>query len=199
MHRLYSFRRCPYAIRARIALHSAEIVFETIEVDLKNKPAALLACSPKGTVPVLQLSDGSILEESVDIVHWALSCHYPAHFLPSSAIDPQQADHLYKLLHTHFIPALNRYKYPNRYPGTDPQVHHGILITVMDQLPSVLQLGFFCGAQPSYLDILWFPFIRQYARIDPDAFHKIAAGALLTWFSWWEEQDMMRAVMYKAL
>jgi glutathione S-transferase len=54
MHRLYSFRRCPYAIRARIALHSAEIVFETIEVDLKNKPAALLACSPKGTVPVLQ-------------------------------------------------------------------------------------------------------------------------------------------------
>ncbi len=76
MHRLYSFRRCPYAIRARIALYSAEIVFETIEVDLKNKPAALLACSPKGTVPVLQLSDGSILEESVDIVHWALSCHW---------------------------------------------------------------------------------------------------------------------------
>lgn len=195
MNRLYSFRRCPYAIRARMALHIAAITFETIEVDLKKKPAALLALSPKGTVPVLQLSDGTILEESVDIVKWALSCYCPSDFMPLSAINEQQAEGLYTLLHEDFIPSLNRYKYPYRYPDSDPQIHFNILLSVIGRLQTILQPGFFCGPQVSYMDILWFPFIRQYAGIDYDAFVMQATGPLLDWFTWWEKQCIVQLAM----
>ena len=71
--RLYTFRRCPYAMRARMALLQAGRAFEAVEVSLGNKPAILLAISPKATVPVLQLPDGSVIEESWDIMRWALA------------------------------------------------------------------------------------------------------------------------------
>lgn len=80
---LYSFRRCPYAIRARLALHYADQPYQLHEVSFKNKPAHMLAISPKGTVPVMQLQDGTVIDESIDIVRWALAQHDPHKLLPS--------------------------------------------------------------------------------------------------------------------
>ena len=74
---LYTFRRCPYAIRARLAIHVSGVKVATREVDLRNKPQAMLACSPKGTVPVLQLTDGKVIDESLDIMRWALAIRDP--------------------------------------------------------------------------------------------------------------------------
>src|SRR5579862_4167934 len=105
MHILYTFRRCPYAMRARLALYTAAISHENREVDLKNKPAEMLEISPKGTVPVLQLGDGTVLEQSLDIMNWALK-------------NPNVPSDLMELISendTTFKDALNRYKYPGRY------------------------------------------------------------------------------------
>src|SRR5882762_3232286 len=74
---LYTFRRCPYAIRARLAINVSEVVVEMREVDLRNKPQSMLDCSPKGTVPVLQLADGTVIDESLDIMRWALAINDP--------------------------------------------------------------------------------------------------------------------------
>ena len=109
---LYSFRRCPYAIRARLALAYAGIAVEIREVALKNKPEQMLAISPKGTVPVLQLPDGRVLEESLDIMHWALAHHDPEHWL---AFDTK-AETLIKWNDGDFKYSLDRYKYAARYP-----------------------------------------------------------------------------------
>ena len=102
---LYSFRRCPYAMRARLALYSAKVAHIHREVDLKNKPAEMLAVSPKGTVPVLQLTDGQVLEQSLDIMKWALG------------IATLSLEDINLVTHndTIFKQALDRYKYPHRY------------------------------------------------------------------------------------
>lgn len=103
---LYSFRRCPYAMRARLALYSAKIAHEHREVDLKNKPAEMLVISPKGTVPVLQLENGTVLEQSLDIMNWALD-NPPLLLEDTQLITENDAT---------FKQALDRYKYPGRYP-----------------------------------------------------------------------------------
>jgi glutathione S-transferase len=105
----YSFRRCPYAIRARLALRVSETAVDLREVSLKNKPAEMLAASPKATVPVLVLPDGGVIDESLDIMHWALAQHDPAQWLAADSADLiAQNDGMFK----HH---LDRYKYPNRY------------------------------------------------------------------------------------
>ena len=88
---LYSFRRCPYAIRARLALRYAGISYELKEVALRDKPAEMLALSPKGTVPVLHLHDGRVLDQSLDIMRWALVQHDPDGWLSSAPTESMQA------------------------------------------------------------------------------------------------------------
>lgn len=80
-HILYSFRRCPYAMRARLAIAKAQVKVELREIELRNKPESLLLASPKGTVPVLQLGDGRVIDESLDIMFWALQQHDPERWL----------------------------------------------------------------------------------------------------------------------
>lgn len=109
---LYSFRRCPYAMRARLALAISGEAYEHREVVLRNKPAAMLAASPKGTVPVLVLPDGEVIEQSLDIMRWALACNDPARWL---AADRVLTDELIAANDGTFKRSLDRYKYPNRY------------------------------------------------------------------------------------
>ncbi|MDX1320322.1 MAG: glutathione S-transferase N-terminal domain-containing protein, partial [Oceanospirillum sp.] len=111
--RLYSFRRCPYAMRARLGLLFAGLQVELREIVLKNKPAPMLAISPKGTVPVLELPDGRVIEESREILEWALAQQDPAGLLD---VDLQLAAGLLDQNDGDFKHWLDRYKYADRHP-----------------------------------------------------------------------------------
>ena len=119
---LYSFRRCPYAMRARMALHTSATVLEHREIELKNKPAAMLAASPKGTVPVLVLPDGRVIDESLDIMRWALAKRDPLHWWPPADQEPAALD-LIAQNDGPFKQALDSYKFDmGKFPDTDEVV-----------------------------------------------------------------------------
>ena len=120
---LYTFRRCPYAIRARLALGFSCHSYEHREIELKNKPAAMLYISPKGTVPVLLLPDGKVIDESYDIVLWALQRNYPINWLKMTAAAKNITSYYMQEFNSDFIFNLNRYKYPDRYENVDMQQH----------------------------------------------------------------------------
>ncbi|MEI8295085.1 MAG: glutathione S-transferase [Alphaproteobacteria bacterium] len=163
---LYSFRRCPYAMRARLALYTAKISHEHREVDLKHKPPQMLAISPKGTVPVLQLADTTVLEQSLDIMKWALKDH---HLSEKDAQLITEND-------TTFKHALDRYKYPGRYPDETGANYREFCRVFLDKLEALLN-PFLTGTTVTILDMAIFPFIRQFAQVDP---------------KWFEEQDYQR-------
>ena len=173
--RLFSFRRCPYAMRARMALLVSQTEFERIEVKLSAKPADLLAASPKGTVPVLVIPGGTVIDESLDIMHWALARHDPENWLAS--IDPA----LIAANDGPFKHHLDRTKYPQRH-NSDPVAHRAAALVILESLETRLtarpHLG---GAAPGFTDIALFPFVRQYAAIDPAWF---AAQPLLSLQAW---------------
>ena len=195
---LYSFRRCPYAIRARLALLLCDIKYDAIEVDLKNKPAAMLLLSPKGTVPVLQLQDGTVIDESYDIVQWALANNYPDKFLLMTEERKFIAESIYTKLNKEFIFHLNRFKYPDRYADVDKELHTNEIISFLNILNLELQQhDFLCGSAPSYIDILVFPFIRQLRIADADILTKNANHGLLSWFSWWSDSTFFQEVIRK--
>lgn len=112
---LYSFRRCPYAMRARLAIAYAVVAVELREIELRNKPQAMLLISPKGTVPVLQLENGKVLDESLAIMLWALQQNDPEHWLKVSCLANAKA--LIRRNDEQFKYYLDRYKYADRYPA----------------------------------------------------------------------------------
>ncbi len=120
---LYSFRRCPYAMRARMAMLQAGRAFDVFEVILRDKPPEMLALSPKGTVPVLHMPDGQVLEESWEIMQWALASgeHEGWWRLAQST---QNLD-LLQINDGDFKHCLDRYKYPQRYAGDGPSAVDG--------------------------------------------------------------------------
>lgn len=158
---LYTFRRCPYAMRARMAIAISGVTVVMQEVALRNKPQALLNASAKGTVPVLVFADGSVLEESLDIMRWALRLNDPGHWLAGD--DPE----LLALNDGNFKRALDRYKYPSRYPETDAGAarHAGLrmLWTLETRLSATL---FLTGAHCALSDIAILPFVRQFRGVD---------------------------------
>lgn len=163
-HLLYSYRRCPYAMRARMSLIVAKIPCSVIDVDFKNKPEHLLQISPKGTVPVLQTIDGEVLEESLDIVKWALGHNDPEQWLN---IDTGEAFGLIAQNDDGFKTALDRYKYPNRYPDEDCTGARDQAEKFLSLLNDRLSEGrFLMGNQLSVADITIFPFVRQFANVD---------------------------------
>lgn len=157
---LYSFRRCPYAMRARLALYSAKIAHEHREVDLKNKPAEMLAISPKGTVPVLQLEDGTVLEQSLDIMSFAM--HQP----DLSLIDTQ----LITENDTVFKQALDRYKYPGRYVEEEGADYRTECEQFLKKIEARLN-PFLTGDSIGFVDIAIFPLVRQCVMVEPDWFN----------------------------
>lgn len=198
---LYSFRRCPYAMRARLALHASGIAVEHREVVLKNKPAHLLALSPKGTVPVLWLPNaegGQVLEQSLDIMLWALRQHDPLGWLP--ATDTDMADALALIAHNDgpFKQQLDRYKYPNRSGLDSGLTDRDAGAVWLHTLHARLQAqAFLAGGQWGLADAAIAPFVRQYAHTDPAWFAAQPWKALATWLSAFESSALFETIMHK--
>ncbi len=195
---LYSFRRCPYAMRARLALAASGTVCELREVVLARKPSALLQASPKGTVPVLVLPGGQVLEQSLDIMLWALRRNDPQQWLPASEHGMAEALQLIAQCDGDFKAQLDRYKYPNRYALPNGLAHRAqgsqFLQTLNDHLGSHRYLT---GNAFGLTDAAIAPFVRQFAHTDPDWFASQDWPALLQWLTAFEASDDYTKVMDK--
>ncbi|MDQ6989456.1 MAG: glutathione S-transferase [Mariprofundaceae bacterium] len=191
---LYSFRRCPYAIRARLALHIADITFETHEVDLKHKPVSLLQASPKGTVPVLCLHDGSVLDESLDMMLWALGKNDPQAWLNA---DEDITKQLIQENDSSFKYALDRYKYAIRFPEKSMQDYRQQAEVFLKKLSQhVQQTPYLLGKQPRLADMAICPFVRQCAFVDKTWFDK-TYPTLNLWLNNIIKGDLFQQVMQK--
>lgn len=200
--RLYTFRRCPYAMRARMALLQTGQAFEAVEVSLRDKPPSLLALSPKGTVPVLQLPDGRVIDESWDIMRWALLTAAPdAQGWWARAQTPENLD-LLQRNDGAFKRHLDRWKYSQRYvseAGPLPQQHRDQAVEVLLRpLEARLQgAPFLGGARPCASDWALFPFVRQFAAVDPAWFAALGLPALQAWLDGWLASSLFAACMHK--
>jgi glutathione S-transferase len=206
---LYSFRRCPYAMRARLALGLAGIAYQTVEVSLRAKPPELLAISPKGTVPVMQLPDGTVLEQSLDIMRWALAQNDPEGWL--TAADANEINHWITLCDDRFKPLLDRYKYANRHPELSITQHRALAMDAFilkleaalqaswDQAcqPTPATNAYLCGLRATLADAATFPFVRQFAAVDQAWFDAQPLPAVQAWLSRWLASDLFATIMKK--
>ncbi|MFM7013230.1 MAG: glutathione S-transferase [Betaproteobacteria bacterium] len=194
---LYSYRRCPYAMRARMALRVADIEIEQIEISLRDKPQAMLDISPKGTVPVLQCPDGRVIEQSLEIMRWALERNDPQKWL-QHADDAEQLSFVQRN-DTDFKHWLDRYKYAERYPDFTAQYYRDQAIaTLLDSLEARLAHTQYLGGQsPCLSDVAIFPFVRQFAAVDATWFGVSHLSALRNWLRGWVESELFVSVMAK--
>lgn len=192
---LYSYRRCPYAMRARMALWAAKIQVELREVSLREKPQHLLQISPKGTVPVLHLADGTVLEQSLDIMRWALLQNDARGWLKG---DMLMADSLISVNDGEFKKALDRYKYPERYPEQSALFYREQGEQFLQRLEALLaEHLFLLGDSASMADVAIFPFIRQFAAVDAQWFGQSDYPRLREWLAGWVEGELFAEVMQK--
>ncbi len=196
---LYSYRRCPYAMRARMALAYAQIPVEIREISLREKPASMLAISPKGTVPVLK-ADDLVIEQSLEIMFWALQKSDPDQWLKSSVLD--EALQLIELNDGSFKALLDQYKYPERIKVSPSLTREAILEKAIQTFIAPLdeRLGsqpFLLGDQLTIADIAIFPFIRQFAMVDKDWFDSAPFPHLKKWLDFHLESPLFLGVMQK--
>jgi glutathione S-transferase len=190
-------------MRARLALAVSGLPYELREVSLKNKPAEMLAVSPKGTVPVLVLPCGAVIDESLDIMRWALTNNDPQHWLTAGPMDDMLA--LMAGNDGEFKHALDRYKYPNRYPlesGSDVQAfaiaHRTQAASWLQTLESRLTEAWLFGHEPSLADMAILPFIRQFAHTHAAWFAAQRWPQLQAWLARFETSAIFSEVMMKA-
>lgn len=189
---LYSFRRCPYAMRARMALWVAGVTVELREVKLAAKPPALLAASPKATVPVLVLADGTVIEQSLDIMRWALGQNDPEGWLTGEDAGLIAAND------GPFKHHLDRAKYPGRYDEDGITDHRAEALSLLAPLEARLAgAPFLSGDKRSLTDIALFPFIRQFAAIDAAWFAAQPLPRLQAWLDGLLASDLFAAIMPK--
>ncbi len=191
---LYSFRRCPYAMRARLALRYAGVAVRIIEVSLKAKPAHMLALSPKGTVPVLCLG-GRVIDESLAIMQWALAQHDPDDWLlqgdPATLALIAENDHGFKQ-------HLNRYKYAERYPEQPMEQYRGDGELFLQKLEGLLaDHDYLLAEHLSLADIAVAPFVRQFAHVDREWFAQTPYRRLQAWLQRFLESPLFIDVMAK--
>ena len=197
---LYTYRRCPYAMRARMALLQAGVAYQAHELtSLRDKPAAMLALSPKGTVPVLVLTNGEVLEHSWDIMRWAFAQSGDKDTWWARAQTPENQA-LLVLCDGEFKHHLDRTKYPQRYSDAKSTEHHArqavaVLLEPLEaQLKVHAQLG---GATPCAADIAIFPFVRQFAAVDPAWFDALPLPAVKAWLMAWLTSPLFEQAMVK--
>lgn len=195
---LYSFRRCPYAIRARMAIAYAGISVELREVVLRHKPETMLALSPKGTVPILQLTSGGVIDESLDIMVWAIEQCDQDGWLDESKHSPADSSTLIAWNDGEFKYFLDRYKYADRFPEHGQNHYRTKALVFLDELERRLSTcDFLCSADLSFTDIAVFPFIRQFAAVDKDWFEASDYRSVARWLSRLLESDLFIHVMQK--
>ncbi len=204
---LYSFRRCPYAMRARLAIAASGQRCVLREVVLRDKPAALLQASPKGTVPVLVLQTPDrlrVIDQSLDIMRWALSLDDPDNWLAPETGDLSGMLALIAACDTDFKQQLDRYKYPQRHADLAAEAVAAYACDHRDQaarwiatLEARLNAGFLFGARPTLADMAILPFIRQYAHVDAAWFAAQPWPRVQHWLQAWEDSQRFAAVMPK--
>ena len=200
---LYSFRRCPYAIRARMALKYASIVCELREIVLRNKPGEMISISKKGTVPVLQLIDGKVIDESLDIMLWALEQADPDNWLNFDNglnINKQDTEVLIEKNDNQFTQYLDRYKYFQRY-SQKPQLYYRkraeeFIVLLETNLKGHNGIGLVSN-HISLADVAIFPFIRQFAHVDWEWFSNSQYKYLISWLLKFEESELFLSAMKK--
>lgn len=185
---LYSFRRCPYAMRARLALLASGTTCELREVKLSAKPEAMLTASPKGTVPVLVLPDDRVIDESIDIMRWALSQYDPDRWLERD--DPE----LIAANDGPFKHDLDRYKYPERHDA-DALHHRAEGLSFLRVLNERLGTSsFLSGPQMGLTDAAIVPFVRQFTAVDRDWFGTIDLPQLKAWLA-----DLLASALFEGI
>ena len=201
---LYSYRRCPYAMRARMALKLAEIEVEIREISLREKPAHMLQVSPKGTVPVLVLADGSVIDESLEIMYWAREQAPIKREGKLNALQPNihaACSALILMNDTEFKQSLDRYKYPERnlcdnLKPTQQYRQQGEVF--LQLLEGLLQNNtYLLESTPSMADIAIFPFVRQFAAVDSVWFDTAPYPKLRSWLNAWLSSILFDSVMKK--
>lgn len=193
-------------MRARLALAVSGIACELREVVLRDKPAELLKASPKGTVPVLVLPNGDVIDQSLDIMRWALLQHDPAQWLQPECDTPAAMEALIARCDREFKADLDRYKYPDRYPGTDPLAHRQAGAIYLAQLetrlsatpaPSSLLSSYLFGSKATLADMAIAPFVRQFAYTDAEWFRAQPWPALIRWLDTFTDSARFKLVMEK--
>ena len=194
---LYTFRRCPYAMRARIALAAAEFEPEVREIVLARKPESFLALSPKGTVPVMRTREGRVLEESMDIVYMALETHDPRGWMATARQYGSVADELIANNDGPFKRHLDRYKYTTRYDDADRDSEYREACACLQPLEDrVASHGHLLADAESVADVTIWPFVRQFANVEPDKFAARFPG-LERWRQQWQVDPLVTAIMKK--
>ena len=197
---LYSFRRCPYAMRARMAIAAAGVECRLREVVLRDKPTEMLEASPKGTVPVIVELDGTVIEESLDVMAWALGQNDAEGWLAPELGTRAEMDALVAECDGPFKRALDRYKYPNRYEdeGIIREDQRALGLAFLERLNTQLEdRPQLFGAKVSYADIAIFPFIRQFANTDRTWFDALDLPNLQAWLESHLESTRFKEIMPK--
>ncbi len=195
---LYSFRRCPYAIRARMALFNSDIQIDIHEVSLKNKPRAMLELSSKGTVPVLVVDD-QVIDESLDIMLWALNINDPdGWYADYSEAEKSHAMQLITQNDEEFKGWLDKYKYADRHPEFSQDYYREKCEVFLQVLETALEKSaYLMGETISLADIAIFPFIRQFAMVDKNWFDQCAQPGIRNWLNSLLDLPLFTHVMAK--
>ena len=189
---LYSFRRCPYAIRARLAILVADQTVNLREIVLRDKAEEFLKTSPSGTVPCLKLPD-RVLDESLDIMAWALARNDPENWLQM----PPEGYQLIAECDGSFKHALDRTKYASRYPDQDVGLNRSKANEFLFKLNSQLSKPYLFGASPRLADMAILPFVRQFAHIDYDVFLQSDVPNVVDWLERFKASTIFAWVMNK--
>ncbi|WP_019557051.1 glutathione S-transferase [Thiomicrorhabdus arctica] len=200
---LYSYRRCPYAMRARMAIMASGVQVEQREIVFWDKPVEMLAASPKGTVPVLILPDGQVIDESCDIMLWALSQSDKLNWLPSEKEKAfAEMTSLIDLCDNEFKTHLDHYKYAERFPDELPETYRlrgeDFLQTLEELLAhsfSVSKLLALNAKNISMTDIALFPFVRQFAHVDKHWFEQSIYRYLKRWLEQHLDAEYFTSIM----
>jgi len=201
---LYSLQNCPYAMRARLALLLAQQSVHIRAITMKEKPAEMLLASPKGTVPVLvigktQVTDAQVIDESLDVMLWALNRNDPENLL--YAHDKKALPEMLKVIQENdveFKPSLEKYKRAKRFHGSDEEtcrLECELFIQALEQRLS--QHEFLMGATPSLLDYALLPFIRQFSRVNKPIFSHKRYTNLRRWLRYHLQSRLFSRAMFK--
>tara|TARA_A200000113_G_C8864837_1_gene354478 strand:- start:1403 stop:2071 length:669 start_codon:yes stop_codon:yes gene_type:complete len=185
---LYSFKRCPFAIRARLSIYFSSIRCQIREISLKNKPPEFILISPKGTVPVLVREDQSVIEESFDIIKWILSESDPNELLAPLYDKNEDVEYFINLFDIDFKYHLDRYKYSSRYDIARKYEHRESACEILKVInDKITETGFIYGNKISLYELCILPFVRQFMIADPD------------WFEGYFKYDKVRKSLHRLI
>ena len=197
-HILYSFRRCPYAIRARLAILTSGINVEIREVTLNAKPPALLRISSKATVPVLITADERIIDESIDIMNWALNQSDPEKWLPSDTKEEQLTSELTYINDQTFKHFLDRYKYSDRYPENSEVYYRQQAELILINLEhNLIHNTYLVSNRLTMVDVALLPFIRQFALVNKAWFDVAPYPKIQAWLEKFIASELFNSSMVK--